>query len=84
MTLDTTTATTNRTKHLLSLMDCSGADVAGLLNLAAEMKADRSLYRSALSDMTLPMIFQKRSTRTRVLRGGHVTAWWNRAVPLER
>ena len=38
MTLDTTTATTNRTKHLLSLMDYSGADVDGLLDLAVLLR----------------------------------------------
>ncbi|MEM9489402.1 MAG: ornithine carbamoyltransferase [Myxococcota bacterium] len=53
-------------KHLLSLADCSREQLAGLLALAAEVKAEPARYREALAGKTLAMIFQKPSTRTRV------------------
>jgi len=53
-------------KHLLSLADCSTAEILGVLALGAEVKANPFRHRNALEGKTLAMIFQKRSTRTRV------------------
>jgi ornithine carbamoyltransferase len=53
-------------KHFLSIMDCSADEIAGLLQLAAELKANRGSRGEALRGRTLAMIFQKPSTRTRV------------------
>lgn len=52
--------------HLVSIHDLSAAEVADLLDLAADIKARPEAYRSALAGKTLGMIFQKSSTRTRV------------------
>jgi ornithine carbamoyltransferase len=52
--------------HFLSLADCSGAEIQGLLTLAAQVKAQPGDYRAALAGQTLGMVFQKPSTRTRV------------------
>ncbi len=53
-------------KHFLSIMDWTAGEIAGLLELAAELKANRGSRRDALRGRTLAMIFQKPSTRTRV------------------
>ena len=53
-------------KHLISIRDWSGIDVAELLRLSAEMKRSADSYREALAGKTLGMIFEKPSTRTRV------------------
>jgi ornithine carbamoyltransferase len=53
-------------KHLISIRDWSGADVAEVLRLSAEMKRSADSYREALRGKTLGMIFEKPSTRTRV------------------
>ena len=53
-------------KHMLSLADYSAAEIAGLLALAVDVKANPDRYRTALAGKTLAMIFQKSSTRTRV------------------
>lgn len=53
-------------RHFLSLMDWTGDEIAGLLQLAVKLKADRQLHRDTLTGRTLGMIFQKPSTRTRV------------------
>ena len=55
-----------RGKDLLTLADCTPAEVEGLLALAGSVKADRARYRSALQGRTLAMIFEKPSLRTRV------------------
>lgn len=53
-------------KHLLSLADYTSAEIAGLLALSAQVKANPHQYKNALAGKTLAMIFQKSSTRTRV------------------
>ena len=53
-------------RHFLSLLDWSAAEIAGLLSLADDVKAAPGEWRSALSGRALAMLFQKRSTRTRV------------------
>ena len=53
-------------RHCLSLMDFSRDEIAGLLALAADLKANPCSRGQALAHKTLAMIFQKPSTRTRV------------------
>jgi len=53
-------------RHMLSLADYTPAEIAGLLALSADVKANPDRYRTALQGKTLAMIFQKSSTRTRV------------------
>ena len=57
-----------RTKHLLSIDDLEPADLLGLVQRAAELKAGwHNGYRPRpLADKTVALIFQKASTRTRV------------------
>jgi ornithine carbamoyltransferase len=50
----------------LSLRDFTPEQVRHLLDLAADIKADRAKYASALEGKTLAMIFEKPSLRTRV------------------
>ena len=53
-------------RHFLSVMDWSADEIAGLLELAADLKANPGAQRTALEGKALALIFQKRSTRTRV------------------
>ena len=53
-------------KHLVSIHDLSADELAGLLTLAADVKANPEAHRTALAGQTLAMVFQKASTRTRV------------------
>ena len=55
-----------KVRHLTSIRDLSGADVAEVFRLAADMKRSPDRYTGALAGKTLAMIFQKPSTRTRV------------------
>ncbi|MBT9558612.1 MAG: ornithine carbamoyltransferase [Myxococcales bacterium] len=54
------------TSHFLTGEELSVADQARLLTLAADIKARPERYRRRLEGRTLAMIFQKKSTRTRV------------------
>jgi ornithine carbamoyltransferase len=53
-------------RNYLSVDDLSEAELRRILDVAAAMKADRSLHRGALDGRTVAMIFEKASTRTRV------------------
>jgi ornithine carbamoyltransferase len=53
-------------RHFLSLMDWSADEISSLLQLAADLKAEPGRWRDALAGKVLAMVFQKRSTRTRV------------------
>ena len=55
-------------KHLLKLLDLSGEEIVGLLDLADRLKAERKagIPHPLLAGKTLGMIFEKSSTRTRV------------------
>jgi ornithine carbamoyltransferase len=53
-------------RHFLSVMDWSAGEIADLLELAADLKANPGAQRTALQGKTMALIFQKRSTRTRV------------------
>ncbi|MCI8455058.1 MAG: ornithine carbamoyltransferase [Lachnospiraceae bacterium] len=55
-------------KHLLKLLDLSTEEIFSILDLADQLKYERKhgIAHPLLSGMTLGMIFQKSSTRTRV------------------
>lgn len=53
-------------RHFLSLADWSPEEVVGLVTHARQVKAKPDSFRHALAGKTLGMVFQKRSTRTRV------------------
>jgi ornithine carbamoyltransferase len=53
-------------RHFLSLMDWPADEIAALLELAARLKDDPGAHRTELTGKVLALIFQKRSTRTRV------------------
>ncbi|MFQ5792127.1 MAG: ornithine carbamoyltransferase [Acidobacteriota bacterium] len=55
-----------KAKNLISIRDLSASDVSEIFELAAEMKRSPEDYRDALRGRTLGMIFEKKSTRTRV------------------
>jgi ornithine carbamoyltransferase len=52
--------------HLISISDLTHEGICELLDLAARMKERRGSYMDALKGMSLAMIFEKPSTRTRV------------------
>jgi len=53
-------------KHLLNFKNWSAQELERLLELALKVKRDQQQYWQALTHLTLGMIFQKTSTRTRV------------------
>jgi len=53
-------------RHFLSLEDLSLDELWAVLDLAAAVKATPEKYANALAGKSLAMIFQKKSTRTRV------------------
>jgi ornithine carbamoyltransferase len=53
-------------RHYLSVDDLSARELAEVIDLAAELKADSSAHRDALRGRAVAMIFEKPSTRTRV------------------
>ncbi|MGN0680219.1 MAG: ornithine carbamoyltransferase, partial [Oscillospiraceae bacterium] len=55
-------------KHLLKLLDLSTEEIIDILNLADQLKYEQKhgIPHHILKGMTLGMIFQKASTRTRV------------------
>jgi ornithine carbamoyltransferase len=67
-------------RHLLSLADLNPSELKALIQNAATYKAaiksstQTPSFRSALQGQTVGMIFQKRSTRTRVSTEGAVVA----------
>ena len=52
--------------HLISISDLTHEEIDKLLDLAARVKEERDQYLDALKGMSLAMIFEKPSTRTRV------------------
>jgi len=52
--------------HLISVSDLTREEIYELLDLAARMKSGRDSYMDTLKGMSLAMIFEKPSTRTRV------------------
>jgi ornithine carbamoyltransferase len=80
-----------RHKDLISIHDYSAADVAGIFEIAADMKKQPEKYATALAGKTLAMIFEKSSTRTRVSfevgmfqMGGHALFLSSRDIQLGR
>jgi ornithine carbamoyltransferase len=78
-------------RDFISVHDLTADEFAGLLRLAARVKADPASYRSALAGQTLGMIFEKSSTRTRVSfevgmfqLGGHALFLSSRDIQLGR
>lgn len=53
-------------KHMLNFKNWSAKELESLLELALQVKRNRKQYHQALAHLTLGMIFQKTSTRTRV------------------
>src|SRR2546427_985671 len=53
-------------RDYLSVDDLGPAEVLHLLDIADELKADRTLQQDALAGMTVALLFEKASTRTRV------------------
>jgi ornithine carbamoyltransferase len=53
-------------RHLLTIHDLTVGEVEDLLELGIKMKANPQLFAKSLEGLTLGMIFQKSSTRTRV------------------
>ncbi len=53
-------------RHLRTLDDLTADELRHVLALAAEVKAEPARFRNSLKGKTLAMIFQKKSTRTRV------------------
>jgi ornithine carbamoyltransferase len=53
-------------RHLRHDRDLSAADVARVLDLAADVKRNKDKYRTKLAGKSVAVIFSKQSTRTRV------------------
>jgi ornithine carbamoyltransferase len=53
-------------KHLLNFKNWSGRELRDLLDLAVRIKQNQTQYWNSLDHLSLGMIFQKTSTRTRV------------------
>jgi ornithine carbamoyltransferase len=53
-------------RHYLSVDDLSPGELGEVLELAAKLKADRSMMRAGLRGRSIALIFEKPSTRTRV------------------
>ena len=54
------------TRDYLSVDDLTGDELATVLELAARMKADRTLHGGSFTGRSVALIFEKSSTRTRV------------------
>jgi ornithine carbamoyltransferase len=70
-------------KHMLNFKNWSGAELAKILELAVRVKQDRKSYWHALDHLTLGMIFQKTSTRTRVSFEAAMTQLGGHAINLD-
>ncbi|MEE9344101.1 MAG: ornithine carbamoyltransferase [Methylococcales bacterium] len=55
-----------KARHFLTLLDLSEQDFRFLINRGIELKKTRKSHPQSLNNMTLAMIFEKSSTRTRV------------------
>jgi ornithine carbamoyltransferase len=53
-------------RHMINFKDWSGQELRQILDLAIKVKGNQKSYWQALDHLTLGMIFQKTSTRTRV------------------
>ncbi|RUO31740.1 ornithine carbamoyltransferase [Aliidiomarina sedimenti] len=55
-----------QSKHCLSLLDLSPADIRDVLDLARQMKAEPAAYANCLRGKSIALLFEKPSLRTRV------------------
>src|SRR5512133_2318569 len=53
-------------RDYLSVDDLSSAELLHLLDVADTLKGDRTLHRNALAGLSIALLFEKASTRTRV------------------
>jgi len=53
-------------RHVITWKDWEGREISEMINSALDIKSNQSLYREALKDKSLIMLFEKTSTRTRL------------------
>lgn len=70
-------------KHLLNFKNWSGEELRDLLDLAVKIKQNQPQYWKMLDHMTLGMIFQKTSTRTRISFEAAMTQLGGHAIYLD-
>jgi ornithine carbamoyltransferase len=70
-------------KHMLNFKNWSGEELKEILNLAVKVKKDQAAYWETLSHLTLGMIFQKTSTRTRISFETAMTQLGGHAINLD-
>lgn len=70
-------------KHMLNFKNWSGAELRQILDLALKVKQNQKQYWTALDHLTLAMIFQKTSTRTRVSHEVAMTQLGGHAIYLD-
>ncbi len=70
-------------RHMLNFKDWSGQELKQILDLAIRVKNNQPKYWQALDHLTLGMIFQKTSTRTRVSHEVAMTQLGGHAIYLD-
>lgn len=70
-------------RHMLNFKDWSGKELQQILDLAIRVKNNQPEYWKALDHLTLGMIFQKTSTRTRVSHEVAMTQLGGHAIYLD-
>jgi ornithine carbamoyltransferase len=70
-------------RHMLNFKDWSGQELKQILDLAIRVKNNQPEYWKALDHLTLGMIFQKTSTRTRVSHEVAMTQLGGHAIYLD-
>jgi ornithine carbamoyltransferase len=70
-------------KHMLNFKNWSGPELMDLLKLAIRVKQNQKAYWQSLDHLTLGMIFQKTSTRTRVSHEVAMTQLGGHAIYLD-
>ncbi|HBF36014.1 MAG TPA: ornithine carbamoyltransferase [Firmicutes bacterium] len=70
-------------RHMLNFKDWSGQELKQILDLAIKVKNNQPKYWQALDHLTLGMIFQKTSTRTRVSHEVAMTQLGGHAIYLD-
>ncbi len=70
-------------KHLVNWKNWTNSEIAGVLNLAKEVKENPKNFSNHMSGKTLVMLFQKTSTRTRVSFEAGMTEMGGHAIFLD-
>jgi ornithine carbamoyltransferase len=70
-------------KHMLNFKNWSGQELSDLLELAIKVKQNQKAYWQSLDHLSLAMIFQKTSTRTRVSHEVAMTQLGGHAIYLD-